>query len=108
MSPKDRTETRGYRLSAGLCICADVGRWPTQPRFWLEWGSSGGVQLGNPADRRRGLTVLQEGAESQPDVISVVAREIASVDHGQGGSGVSTNQPTGPKSLWLKILLLSH
>jgi hypothetical protein len=49
-----------------------------------------------------------EGAESQPDVISIIARDIASVDHSQGESGVSTNQPTGPKSLWLKILLLSH
>jgi hypothetical protein len=29
-------------------------------------------------------------------------------DHSQGESGVSANQPTGPKSLRLKILPLSN
>jgi hypothetical protein len=51
---------------------------------------------------------LQKGAESQPGVISVVACDIERVDHSHGESGVSTNQPTGSKSLWLKILPLSY
>jgi hypothetical protein len=74
------------RHNSKMLRALNRGRWPTQARFWLEWGSAGGVNLGNPSDRRRGLTVLQEGAESQPEVISVVAPDISRADHSQGES----------------------
>jgi len=59
---------------------------PLKPGFGLSGGSSDCVNLGNRVKDGRGFTVLEEGAESQPDVISVVARDIARVNHSQGES----------------------
>jgi hypothetical protein len=40
----------------------------------------------------------------EPGVTAVTALEAKRADHTQSERGISWNRPTGPKSLWLKIL----